>query len=105
MEGLKVRSRYPLFSILAIGLLVLAPLAVVAQTTGTIEGAITDQSGAGLPGVTVELAGAGVGSAGKTTVTGTDGKYRFLSIRPGDYTVTATLSGFGRVQKKTPVTL
>jgi outer membrane receptor protein involved in Fe transport len=105
LEGLKVRSRYPLFSILAIGLLVLAPLAVIAQTTGTIEGAITDQSGAGLPGVTVELSGAGVGSAGKTTVTGSDGKYRFLSLRPGEYTVTGTLSGFGRVQKKATVTL
>ena len=100
-----MRSRYPLFSILAIGLLVLAPLAVFAQTTGTIEGAITDQSGAGLPGVTVELSGAGVGSAGKTTVTGSDGKYRFLSLRPGEYTVTGTLSGFGRVQKKATVTL
>src|SRR5262249_53372593 len=104
-EGLKVRSQYWIFSILAVGLLLLAPVAVLAQTTGTIEGSITDQSGAPLPGVTVELAGAGVGSAGKTTVTGSDGKYRFLSIRPGDYTVTATLSGFGRFQKKATVTL
>ncbi len=100
-----MRSRHALISILAVGLLLLAPIALLAQTTGTIEGTITDQSGAPLPGVTVELAGAGVGSAGKTTVTGSDGKYRFLSLRPGDYTVTGTLSGFGRVQKKATVTL
>src|SRR5215471_10569449 len=105
MEGLKVRSRYQLFSILAVGLLLLAPVALLAQTTGTIEGTITDQSGAALPGVTIDLAGAGVGSAGKSTVSGSDGKYRFLSLRPGDYTVTGTLSGFGRVQKKATVTL
>src|SRR5207245_745499 len=99
-EGLKLRNRYRVFSILAVGLLLLAPVALLAQTTGTIEGTVTDQSGSALPGVTVELAGAGVGSTGKTAVTGSDGKYRFLSLRPGEYTVTATLAGFGRVQKK-----
>ena len=105
MEGLKVRSRYWIFSILAVGLLLLAPVAAFAQTTGTIEGTVTDQSGAALPGVTVELAGAGVGSVGKSTVTGSDGKYRFLNVIPGNYTITATLAGFGRVQKKATVSL
>jgi len=100
-----VRTRHWAFSVLMVGLLLLAPIAVLAQTTGTIEGTVTDQSGAALPGVTVDLAGAGVGSAGKSTVTGSDGKYRFLSVPPGSYTVTSTLSGFGRVQKKAAVTL
>ena len=36
---------------------------------------------------------------------GRPGRYRFLSVAPGAYTVTAdTLSGFGRVQKKATVT-
>src|SRR5262249_10970502 len=39
-------------------LLLLVPFALHAQTTGTIEGQIVDQSGAALPGVTVELTGA-----------------------------------------------
>ena len=38
-------------------------------------------------------------------MTSADGRYRFLSVAPGAYTVTATLSGFGRVQKKATVTL
>src|SRR5262245_9260963 len=99
-----MRDRNRVLSILVVCLLLLVPLVARAQTTGTIEGTITDQAGAVLPGVSVELAGAGVGT-GKSTVTGQDGKFRFLSIRPGDYTVTATLTGFGRVQKKATVTL
>src|SRR5262249_58896335 len=79
-----------------------APLG--AQITGTIEGQVTDQSGAPLPGVTVELASAKLQGA-KTAVTVADGRYRFLSLTPGEYTVTATLAGFGKVQKKATVTL
>ena len=89
---------------LAVALLLLAPFASLAQTTGTIEGQITDQSGAALPGVTVELTGARLQGA-KTTVTAADGRYRFLSLVPGDYNVIATLAGFGKVQKKATVTL
>jgi hypothetical protein len=99
-----VRTRNRFFSVLAVGLLLLAPVAVFAQTTGTIEGTVTDQSGSALPGVTVDLAGAGLQGA-RSTVTSSDGRYRFLSVSPGNYTVTATLSGFGRVQKKATVTL
>ncbi len=99
-----MRNRYRIFSILAVGLLLLAPVAVLAQTTGTIEGTVTDQSGAALPGVTVDLASASLQGA-RSAVTGSDGRYRFLSLSPGAYTVTATLSGFGRVQKKATVTL
>jgi outer membrane receptor protein involved in Fe transport len=99
-----VRTRNRFFSLLAVGLLLLAPIAVFAQTTGTIEGSVTDQSGSALPGVTVELAGVGVQGA-RSTVSGSDGRYRFLSVMPGNYTVTATLSGFGRVQKKATVML
>ena len=66
---------------------------VSAQTTGTIEGRITEQSGAALPGVTVELAGPRLQGA-RVAVTDTDGGYRFLSLVPGDYVVTATLAGF-----------
>ena len=82
-------------------LLLVAPVAVLAQTTGTIEGAVTDQSGAPLPGVTVELAGPHLQGA-RSAVTTADGRYRFLSLIPGDYTVTATLAGFGRCRRTRP---
>ena len=99
-----MRNRSRIFSILLVCLLLTAPALVLAQTTGTIEGTITDQSGAALPGVTVDLASASLQGA-RSAVTSADGRYRFLSVAPGAYTVTATLSGFGRVQKKATVTL
>jgi outer membrane receptor protein involved in Fe transport len=99
-----MKSVYRLSIALAVCLLLLAPVAMLAQTTGTIEGQITDQSGAALPGVTVELAGAKLQGA-KSTVTAADGRYRFLSLVPGEYNVTASLAGFGKVQKKATVTL
>jgi outer membrane receptor protein involved in Fe transport len=99
-----MKSVYRFSLVLTVCLLLLAPVALLAQTTGTIEGSVTDQSGAALPGVTVELAGAKLQGA-KSAVTAADGRYRFLSLTPGDYTVTATLAGFGKVQKKATVTL
>ena len=99
-----MKSVYRISLALTVCLLLLAPVAVLAQTTGTIEGQVTDQSGAALPGVTVELNGAKLQGT-KTGVTSADGRYRFLSLVPGDYTVTATLAGFGKVQKKATVTL
>jgi outer membrane receptor protein involved in Fe transport len=89
---------------LAVGLLLLAPFAALAQTTGTIEGSVTDQSGAALPGVTVELTSPNLQGM-RTAVTAADGRFRFPSLPPGIYTVTGSLSGFGKVQKKATVTL
>ena len=76
-----MRNRSRIFSIFWVCLLVVAPVAMFAQTTGTIEGTITDQSGGALPGVTVDLAGAGVQGA-RSAVTSADGRYRFLSVAP-----------------------
>src|SRR5262245_26465214 len=90
------------------GLALCCLLAVVAaahgQTTGTVEGIVTDQSNAPLPGVSVDLASPKL-QGSRSAVTGADGRYRFLNLIPGDYTVTATLAGFGTVEKKATVTL
>ncbi len=99
-----MKSVYRFTLALSVCLLLITPFALQAQTTGTIEGQVTDQSGAALPGVTVELASPALQGA-KTVSTAADGKYRFLSLNPGTYTVTATLTGFGKVQKKATVTL
>ena len=90
--------------ILALSVLLLVVPALPAQTTGTIEGQITDQAGAGLPGVTVEATSPNL-QGSRTMVTPNDGRYRFASLPPGRYTVTATLSGMGTVQKTANVTL
>jgi hypothetical protein len=90
--------------LLVLTVLLLVVPALPAQTTGTIEGQITDQGSAPLPGVTVEATSPNL-QGSRTMVTGNDGRYRFVSLPPGRYTVTATLSGMGTVQKTANVTL
>jgi hypothetical protein len=82
----------------ALLLLVTAIPAVAQEQTSSIEGTIVDGSGAALPGVSVEAASA----KGQKYSAQTDasGKYRFPSIPPGSYTVTATLAGMEPAQVK-----
>ena len=86
------------------GAFLLAAAPAMAQTTGNIEGAVTDQSGGALPGVTVELSSPNLQGT-RSATTGNDGRYRFISLPPGQYKVTANLSGFGAVEKTAQVTL
>ena len=62
------------------------------EQRGVIEGVVKDASGAVLPGVTVEAKAEN--GAVISTVTDPTGTYRFPSVAPGGYTVTATMSGF-----------
>jgi hypothetical protein len=79
--------------------------ALAQRTTGTIVGVVTDESGGVLPGVTVTLQGPLVAGL-PTSVTGSDGAYRFPTVPPGEYTLTFTLQGFSTVkQERIPVPL
>src|SRR5262245_4507641 len=98
-----MKSGYRFTLVLAACLLLLAPF-VVAQTTGTIEGTVTDQSGGALPGVTVEITSPNLQGT-RVATTGNDGRFRFVSVPPGTYKVTANLSGMGTVSKTANVTL
>ncbi len=99
-----MKSSYRFTLALAVGLLLLVPIAAVAQTTGTVDGAVTDQSNAPLPGVTVELTSPNLQGT-RTAVTSADGRFRFPAVPPGPYKVTAELAGFGKVEKRATVTL
>src|SRR4029079_11006025 len=58
---------------------------------GTVEGKIVDQQGAVLPGVNVTLTGPrGV----LTTVTDSEGQYRFVGVAPATYVLKTDLTGF-----------
>jgi len=98
---MKIGYRFSL--VLAVSLF-LAPAFVFAQTTGTIDGTITDQSGGTLPGVTVDATSANL-QGNRTMITGPDGRYRFVSLPPGQYKVAANLSGFSAVTKNATVSL
>src|SRR5438552_12769852 len=79
------------FSVLLSVLIFAAPAAAQEQR-GSIEGMVKDTSGAVLPGVTVEARSAA--GAVLTTVTDGTGTYRFPSVLPGTYEVSATLQSF-----------
>lgn len=65
-------------------------------TVGSINGTVTDSSGAVMPGVTVTTtsqAQMGV----QTSITNEKGQYRFPAVAPGEYRLAFELSGFGKV--------
>jgi hypothetical protein len=59
----------------------------------SLSGTVSDPSGALIPGVGVVTRNVGTGVR-FTTVTNESGTYRFPSLQPGTYEVTATLPGF-----------
>jgi hypothetical protein len=79
------------FAALMVALMFAWPAAAQEQR-GSIEGVVRDSSGAVLPGVSVE-AKTTTGVV-LTAVTDAEGTYRFPSVAPGTYDVTATLQGF-----------
>jgi hypothetical protein len=92
-----VKTRFFVFVMLAFALA--APLAT-AQTSGSVSGAITDETGAVLPGAAVNLSGPRLQGV-RTATTDAQGRYRFNNIPAGDdYKVTATLSGFQPLTKE-----
>ena len=75
--------------------LVGAPTAARAQgANSTITGVVRDTSGAVLPGVTVEAASPALIEKVRSAVSDSEGLYRIVDLRPGEYSVTFTLAGF-----------
>lgn len=56
------------------------------STTGNIEGQVTDQNGAVVPGIAITVTNQDTGF-GKTSVTNDDGTFIFVLLPPGTYTV------------------
>lgn len=85
--------------VLVIGVLVLAAGLVahlaVAQdaTTGRVIGTVTDPTGAVVPDASVILSNTATGVQ-VTQQTNTVGQYTFVSVMPGDYSITVKKSGF-----------
>src|SRR5947208_15281243 len=71
----------------------LPAMALAQATTGTISGAVTDESKAILPGVSIQVKNVETGAT-RTLVTDANGRYRALNPAPGIYAVTAELQGF-----------
>jgi hypothetical protein len=78
---------------------VVSPGVAVAQTS-TIAGIVRDASGGVLPGVAVEVASPALIEKARTVVTDGAGRYSAAALRPGIYTVTFTLPGFGTIVRE-----
>jgi hypothetical protein len=74
-------------------ILLISPAALRAQTTGTISGRVTDETGGTLPGATVEASSPALQGTRVATTDGS-GTYRLTFLPPGSYAVTFTLQGF-----------
>jgi hypothetical protein len=74
--------------------------ALAGAQTSAISGVVRDESGGALPGVTVEVASPALIEKVRTTVTDAQGRYSVVSLRPGLYTVTFTLTGFSNVVRE-----
>ena len=82
-----------LVSVLVCTTLVSSSAAQTQITSGVIQGVVTDTTGATVPGVTVEARNLGT-NLSRTVVTESDGRFVFLQLPSGTYSVTYTLPGF-----------
>lgn len=76
--------------------------AALAQTTSTsaIEGRITDDTNAVLPGVTVTISSPALQAPQLVAVSDAEGRYRFTALPAGVYNATFQLSGFQTLQRQ-----
>lgn len=76
-------------------LLLIAPLSLFAQVSGTIRGTIIeDETGDPLPFVTIALTPEGSNAPTAGCSTGEDGSFRMSNIKAGKYTLTASFVGY-----------
>ena len=79
--------------------LVLWPVLAQGQTS-SIAGTVRDNSGAILPGVTVDASSPALIEKTRAATTDAAGQYRIEGLRPGVYSVTFTLAGFTTVRRE-----
>ena len=81
-------------ALLLLLLLLWASSAAAQTTTSTIEGKVTDATGAALPGAEVKVSGTTLASE-RTATAGPNGFYRVTALPAGNYTLVITAQGFG----------
>ena len=65
-----------------------------------IAGVVRDSSGGILPGVTVEVSSPALIAGTRVAVSNEEGRYRFVDLRPGAYSVSFSLAGFQTLRRE-----
>jgi hypothetical protein len=81
---------------LVLAISVLTPAAASAQASATVQGTVTDESKAALPGVTVTALEPSTGRQ-FAAITDGRGEYRLVNVSAGVYKIQAELAGFATV--------
>src|SRR6185369_340527 len=102
------RRRSPMFSflrgnpsILAVVVMLLAfgALAHAQTITGSISGAVMDQTGGMIPGATVTLTSEKTGQS-RSSTTNSEGRFNFAALQPGTYAVKIERQGFQTLEQR-----
>src|SRR5829696_6762756 len=83
---------------LLLAFVVLCPGLAFAQAA--LSGVVRDNTGAIVPGVTVEVTSPVLIERSRTAITDGAGQYRITELQPGTYNLTFTLSGFSVVKRE-----
>ena len=94
---MKMSGRF--LTCLFVAMAVAAGTASAQELRGRIDGAVSDNTGGVLPGVTVTVSGPALIQP-QVTVTGADGGYRFPALPTGVYILVFELSGFQTVRRE-----
>ena len=87
------------FGCVALVVLAIVVTAESASAQSAFAGLVRDESGAVLPGVTVEASSPVLIERTRSVLTDDQGRYRVVDLRPGVYTLTFALDGFSRVAR------
>ena len=87
-----MKMRIFTMSLLTALCLALGSVAFGQETTGSIEGTVTDAQGGRVAGATVLIEGPAIT---RTVTTDDDGNYRVVQVPPGRYTVSTSATNFG----------
>jgi len=71
-----------------------------SATTGAVEGRVTDDRGAPLPGAEVRLSSPDLIGGAQSKVTNAEGRYRFVALPRGTYVIEASLAGFAPAKRE-----
>src|ERR1044071_2662105 len=101
LEKLKMKKlKGPIaFYLLAILVLTSTGMAQTQITTGVIQGTVLDESGAVVPTANVEVKNADTNFS-KSLTTDSDGRFVFLQLQPGRYSLTISKQGFATLTQE-----